>query len=195
MITDFVRFTKIYPNCSEIQFQNLQNLCFEFQNNLCKPLKSEKNSSYILRQKHVYLTKNNLYRRTSKFEICSLIDGLHLSKLGLTKSHILLQSLSSPPSLNSTVFWIGVCLCLFAPIYPVQMGEQDIVSSHGLVQWNATETAVRMRKEFSHNDALCCKSICSLACFYYKVPMFGRAGMREGGEPLLLAFQYLIFMI
>ena len=106
-------------------------------------------------QKHVYLTKNNLYRRTSKFEICSLIDGLHLSKLGLTKSYILLQSLSSPPSLNSTVFWIGVCLCLFAPIYPVQMGEQDIVSSHGLVQWNATETVVRIRKESSHNNIYC----------------------------------------
>ena len=47
-MTDFVRFTKIYTNCSEIQ--NLQNLCFEFQNNLCKPLKSDENSSYILEQ-------------------------------------------------------------------------------------------------------------------------------------------------
>ena len=141
-MTDFVRlFTKIYTNCSEIQ--NLQNLSFEFQNNFCKPLKSDENSSYILGQKHVGLTKNNLYRRTSKFEICSLIDGLHLSKLGLTKSHKLLQrSLSSPPSLNSTEFWIGVCLCLFAPIYPVQMEGQDIVSSHGLAPWNATETVI-----------------------------------------------------
>ena len=34
MMTDFVRFTKICTNCSDIQ--NLQNLCFEFQNNLCK---------------------------------------------------------------------------------------------------------------------------------------------------------------
>ena len=149
-----IRFTKFYTNCSEIQ--SLQNLYFEFQNNLCKPLKSEENSIYILGQKHIYLTKNNLYRRTSKFEICSLIDGLHLSKLGLTKSHILLQSLSSPLSLNSMVFWIGVCLCLFAPIYPVQMGEQDIVLNHGLVPWNATETVVRMRKESSHNNIMYC---------------------------------------
>ena len=35
MTTDFVRFTEIYTNCSEIQ--NMQNLWFEFQNNLCKP--------------------------------------------------------------------------------------------------------------------------------------------------------------
>ena len=36
LTTDFVRFMKIYTNCSEIQ--NLQNLCFEFQNNFCKSL-------------------------------------------------------------------------------------------------------------------------------------------------------------
>ena len=35
MTTDFGRFTKIYTNCSDIQ--NMQNLCFEFQNSLCKP--------------------------------------------------------------------------------------------------------------------------------------------------------------
>ena len=34
MTTDFVRFTKIYTKCSEIQ--NLQNLSYEFQNNLSK---------------------------------------------------------------------------------------------------------------------------------------------------------------
>ena len=27
------------------------------------------------------------------------------------------------------------------------------------------------------------------------MPMFRRAGMREGGKPLPLAFQYLIFMV
>ena len=37
MTTDFFRSTKIYTNCSEIQ--NLQFLCFEFQNNLCKSSK------------------------------------------------------------------------------------------------------------------------------------------------------------
>ena len=34
-----------------------------------------------------------------------------------------------------------------------------------------------------------------LACLWSKMPMFQRAGMREGGEPLALAFQYLIIMI
>ena len=34
MTIDFVRFMKLYTNCSIIQ--NLQNLCFEFQHNLCK---------------------------------------------------------------------------------------------------------------------------------------------------------------
>ena len=34
MTTDFVTFTKIWTKCFEIQ--NLQNLCIEFQNYLCK---------------------------------------------------------------------------------------------------------------------------------------------------------------
>ena len=34
MTTDFFRSTNIYTNCSEIQ--NLQFLCIELQNNLCK---------------------------------------------------------------------------------------------------------------------------------------------------------------
>ena len=43
MTIDFVRFTTIFTNCSEIQ--NLQNLCFEFQNNCVNLRKSEKNQS------------------------------------------------------------------------------------------------------------------------------------------------------
>ena len=36
----------------------------------------------------------------------------------------------------------------------------------------------------------------NLAHFLWcKMPMFWRAGMREGGKPLPLAFQYLIFMV
>ena len=42
---------------------------------------------------------------------------------------------------------------------------------------------------------LCCKSIRSSAILWCKMPMFWRAGMREGGKPLPLAFQYLIFMV
>ena len=42
---------------------------------------------------------------------------------------------------------------------------------------------------------LCCNFLGSLACFYCKMPMFRKAGMREGGGPLPLAFQYLIFMV
>ena len=34
-----------------------------------------------------------------------------------------------------------------------------------------------------------------IACLWSKMPMFQRAGMREGGKPLPLAFQYLILMI
>ena len=40
MTTDFFfRFCQIYINCSETQ--NLQNFCFEFQNNLCKSEKKQ----------------------------------------------------------------------------------------------------------------------------------------------------------
>ena len=42
---------------------------------------------------------------------------------------------------------------------------------------------------------LCCKCIGSLACLDCKMPMFQRVGMKEGGVPLPLAFQYLILMI
>ena len=52
MTTDFVRYTKIYTNYSEIQ--NLQNLWFEFQDNLTKI------SRCIWVKKYVDLTKNNL---------------------------------------------------------------------------------------------------------------------------------------
>ena len=33
------------------------------------------------------------------------------------------------------------------------------------------------------------------ACLWSKMPMFQRAGMREGGKPLPLAFQNLILMV
>ena len=39
------------------------------------------------------------------------------------------------------------------------------------------------------------KCLPRVACLWSKMPMFQRAGMREGGEPLPLAFQYLILMI
>ena len=40
-----------------------------------------------------------------------------------------------------------------------------------------------------------CIVVRRLARLWSKMPMFQRAGMREGGEPLPLAFQYLILMI
>ena len=40
---------------------------------------------------------------------------------------------------------------------------------------------------------LCCKSIRSFSFLWCKMPMYWRAGMREGGKPLPLAFQYLFF--
>ena len=42
---------------------------------------------------------------------------------------------------------------------------------------------------------LCCKCLGSFAFLWCKMSMFWRAGMREGGKPLPLAFQYLIFMV
>ena len=51
------------------------------------------------------------------------------------------------------------------------------------------------RKKFNHLCTLCCKCLGSFAVLWCKMPMFWRAGMREGGKPLPLAFQYLIFMV
>ena len=42
---------------------------------------------------------------------------------------------------------------------------------------------------------LCCKCLRSLDFLQCKMSMFQRVGMREGGMPLPLAFQYLIFMV
>ena len=42
---------------------------------------------------------------------------------------------------------------------------------------------------------LCLICLRSFAFLWGKMPMFQRAGMREGGKPLPLAFQYLIFMV
>ena len=39
------------------------------------------------------------------------------------------------------------------------------------------------------------KCLPRVACLWSKMPMFQRAGMKEGGELLQLAFQYLILMI
>ena len=39
---------------------------------------------------------------------------------------------------------------------------------------------------------LCCKCLGSFLFLWCKMPMFWRAGMREGGKPLPLAFQYLL---
>ena len=43
-----------------------------------------------------------------------------------------------------------------------------------------------------HSDQKCLPRV---ACLWSKMPIFKRAGMREGGEVLPLAFQYLILMI
>ena len=54
----------------------------------------------------------------------------------------------------------------------------------------------KLRFVYSQNSiTLCCKSIRSSAFLWCKMPMFRRAGMREGGKPLPLALQYLIFMV
>ena len=49
--------------------------------------------------------------------------------------------------------------------------------------------------EFTITYTLCCKFLGSFAFLWCKMAMFWRAGMREGGKPLPLVFQYLIFML
>ena len=58
-------------------------------------------------------------------------------------------------------------------------------------------TAIKMKTEHTflehvHSGQKCLPRV---ACLWSKKPMFQRAGMREGGEPLPVAFQYLILMI
>ena len=48
---------------------------------------------------------------------------------------------------------------------------------------------------FAMACTLCCKCLGSFAFLWCKMPMFRKVGMREGGKPLPLAFQYLIFMV
>ena len=52
-------------------------------------------------------------------------------------------------------------------------------------------TAIIAKKKV-HSGPKCLPRV---ACLSSKIPMFQRAGMREGGKPLPLAFRYLILMI
>ena len=53
----------------------------------------------------------------------------------------------------------------------------------------------RMAADCARYTSLCCKCLHSFACFYCKMPKYVPEGGNEGGKPLPLAFQYLIFMI
>ena len=67
-------------------------------------------------------------------------------------------------------------------IVPLEMKRKKLIGwlKEGTVDWPFT---------------LCCKCLGSFAVLWCKMPMFLRAGMREGEKSLPLAFQYLIFMV
>ena len=68
------------------------------------------------------------------------------------------------------------------------------------MRWNWTKSdkgrlGVQTPLKMEHHlCTLCCKCLGSFAFLWCKMPMFWRAGMREGGKPLPLAFHYLIFI-
>ena len=74
----------------------------------------------------------------------------------------------------------------------------DLVSCLLLIlQWLGYKTLESLVPylEGAHWHTLCLICIRSFAFLWCKMPMFWRAGMREKGKPLPLAFQYLIFMV
>ena len=62
---------------------------------------------------------------------------------------------------------------------------------------NIFKTALLLthKRIFHQLGTLCLICLRSFAFLWCKMPMFWRAGMREGVKPLPLAFQYLIFMV
>ena len=64
-----------------------------------------------------------------------------------------------------------------------------------LKRWHTVKSLILFSPSCFKLHTLCCIYLHSLACLWSEMSMFQWAGMREGGESLPLAFQYLIFMI
>ena len=63
------------------------------------------------------------------------------------------------------------------------------------IKWKKLSDTVSSNKfqnSILHSGQKCLPRV---ACLWSKMPLFQGAGMKEGGEPLPLAFQYLILMI
>ena len=73
------------------------------------------------------------------------------------------------------------------------------LSNHIYKSDRSTQQPQRQKNQIQNNKqltlTLCCKCLSSLACLECKMPKFQSVGMKEGGGPLPLAFQYLIILI
>ena len=73
------------------------------------------------------------------------------------------------------------------------------LSNHIYKSDRSTQQPQRQKNQIQNNKqltlTLCCKCLSSLACLECKMPKFQSVGMKEGGGPLPLAFQYLIILV
>ena len=74
--------------------------------------------------------------------------------------------------------WLLLCHCRF----------ESTIQSNWSKLWKTFKFKISL---WIHWPSKC---LVRVACLWSKIPMIQRAGMREGGLPLLPAFQYLILM-
>ena len=106
---------------------------------------------------------------------------------------------STPGSLPSNKSHLTVCklycklpstsqeLALDQRMCPRYCEAQTIRANWAIQRWLTCRVVCKLQIP----STLCCKSIRSFSFLWCKIPMF----RREGGKPLPLAFQYLIFMV
>ena len=83
----------------------------------------------------------------------------------------------------------------FTTFLPIS--KPSIINQANKTTFYNTKCQTKARRDFNQKQkvTLCCKCLGSFAFLWFKMPMFWRAGMTEGGKPLPLAFQYLIFIV
>ena len=96
---------------------------------------------------------------------------------------------SSPQCPSPSVFLLFIDLTMYCKTY-FHCHNKRASNSKKVLLWLLHVPYTL--KGLIHSGSKCLPRV---ACLWSKMPMFQRVGMREGGEPLPLAFQHLILMI
>ena len=110
--------------------------------------------------------------------VCLIIQGYKCIDRYLKRDSRVIQNLKA----SKDVLFIAFTICpSFLDAY-----NETMLEVHGTNKSN-----YKGGTYYIHSGQKCLPRV---ACLWSKMPMLQRAGMREGGEPILLAFQYLIMI-